>query len=210
MLLRYLKDSLAGMVAGAVILSSVMTISAAEVDHAIGSAVIKDAGAYSLDEMLQYALEDERMAQAEYEAIMDAFDISRPFENIAKAELIHETAVIGLYESRGLEVPEFNASAYVIIPTTLEEVFEIGVEAEINNIAMYDRFLEQSLDEDVRAVFQALRDASVNHLAAFERGVSGGQLTEGYGHRGNVTKGAGTPNSFGQGYGMGSTYRRGQ
>jgi hypothetical protein len=44
-----------------------------------------------------------------------------------------------------------------------------GVQAEIDNIAMYDSFLQQTLPEDVKLVFVELRDASKNHLASFQR-----------------------------------------
>ena len=109
------------------------------------------------------------MAEAEYAAIIEAFGVSNPFTNIIKAEVTHQDAVIGLYEARGMEVPEFEADEHVVLPDTLSEIYAIGIQAEINNIAMYDKFLQQDLDDDVRAVFEALRDGSVNHQAAFER-----------------------------------------
>lgn len=140
-------------------------------ENPVGAGAAAEQEEFTLEEMLQYALEDERMAQAEYEAIMEAFDVTRPFSNIEKAEVKHEEAVIGLYETRGLEVPEFDATDYVVIPDSLEAIFEIGVQAEINNIAMYEKFLQQDLDDDVRLVFEALRDGSINHLAAFEKGL---------------------------------------
>lgn len=142
---------------------------ASENEVGAGAAAIQEE--FTLEEMLQYALEDEQMAQAEYAAIMEAFDVTRPFSNIEKAEIKHEDAVIGLYEARDLDVPEFDGADYVVIPDTLAETYEIGVQAEINNIAMYEKFLEQDLDDDVRLVFEALRDGSINHLAAFERQV---------------------------------------
>lgn len=140
-------------------------------EHEVGSTAASEQDEFTLEEMLQYALEDERMAQAEYAAIMEAFDVTRPFSNIEKAEVQHEAAVISLYEAKGIEVPNFDPESYVVIPGTLVETYEIGIEAEIMNIAMYDKFLEQDLDDDVRAVFEALRDGSINHLAAFEKGL---------------------------------------
>lgn len=140
-------------------------------ENPVGSGAASEQDEFTLEEMLQYALEDERMAQAEYAAIMEAFDVTRPFSNIEKAEIQHEAAVISLYEVRGLEVPDFEPDTYVVIPETLTETYEIGIEAEINNIAMYEKFLEQDLDDDVRMVFEALRDGSINHLAAFEKGL---------------------------------------
>ena len=40
---------------------------------------------------------------------------------------------------------------------------------EIENIAMYERFLQQELPKDVRQVFESLKNASENHLRAFRR-----------------------------------------
>ena len=40
---------------------------------------------------------------------------------------------------------------------------------------MYDAFLKKDLPKDVRAVFTRLRDASKNHLAAFNRNLQRGK-----------------------------------
>ena len=54
------------------------------------------------------------------------------------------------------------------LPSSLNEAFEAGVTAELENIAMYDRFLQEDIPHDVKNVFIALRDASKNHLSAFQ------------------------------------------
>ena len=41
---------------------------------------------------------------------------------------------------------------------------EIGVEAEIENIAMYESFLKRELPDDVREVYKRLKATSQNHL----------------------------------------------
>ncbi|NDL67238.1 DUF2202 domain-containing protein [Clostridiales bacterium F-3ap] len=126
----------------------------------------------TLKEMLDYAIQDEYLARAEYEAIMEEFDVTRPFSNIMEAEEQHISALLPLFEKYGIPVPEDTAAEHVVIPETLKETFEIGVQAEIDNIAMYEKFLTQpDLPEDMGIVFTALRDASVHHLAAFERGL---------------------------------------
>lgn len=146
-------------------------------EQQVGSGAAAADTSYTLEEMLRYALEDERMAQAEYEGIMKTFDVKRPFENIAKAEEKHEEAILRLYQAKGIPVPDFDPQSYVVIPNTMAEIYRIGVEAEIKNIAMYEKFLGQDLDEDVRAVFQALKKGSENHLKAFERGDRNGSMT---------------------------------
>ena len=155
------------------IMMRVMSFTAYADDTSFGSSAAFEDEVYTLEEMLQYALEDERMAQAEYASIMETFDVTRPFSNIEKAEIQHESAVLGLYEVRGIEVPEFDGSTHVVLPDTLAETYEIGIQAEINNIAMYDKFLEQELEDDVRVVFEALRNGSVSHLEAFQRASEG-------------------------------------
>ncbi len=163
-------------------------------EESVGSTAAMEGEEFTLEEMLAYALQDELMAEAEYAAIIETFGVNNPFTNIMKAEITHQQAVIGLYEARGMEVPEFNPSGHVVLPDTLEEIYAIGVQAEINNIAMYDKFLEQDLDDDVRAVFTALRDGSVNHQAAFERAGSGtgyGGGFAGNGSKGNASRGNG-------------------
>lgn len=163
-----MKKNIVMMSIGLVLVMMFGTVAYAS-ESEVGSSAAASQEEFTLEEMLQYALEDERMAQAEYAEIMDVFDVTRPFSNIEKAEVNHEEAIIELYEARDLEVPEFDPKDYVIIPETLVEIYEIGVQAEINNIAMYEKFLEQDLDDDVRLVFEALRDGSINHLAAFEK-----------------------------------------
>jgi rubrerythrin len=143
-----------------------------ENDELYGAKAAENDSEYTLEEMLQYSLEDERLALAEYEAIINTFDITTPFTNIIKAEAKHEASILGLYGTYNLEIPEFDATQHVIIPETLQETYEIGVQAEIDNIAMYNSFLEQVLDDTVRTVFENLRDASESHLATFEKHAS--------------------------------------
>ena len=123
----------------------------------------------TLDVMLQFAIEDEYKARAEYEAIINKFGEVRPFTNIIQSEVQHISAIIPLYTKRNMTVPQDDAEQYVVIPETLKEACEIGVQAEIDNIAMYEHFLNQKLPADVKQVFEALKSASYNHLNAFQR-----------------------------------------
>lgn len=159
---------------------------------------------YTLEEMLIYAIEDEYLAQAEYEVIMDTFDVTRPFSNILKAEGTHIRLLTPLFEGYHVEVPTKDWESLVAVPKTLEETFAIGVEAEIKNINMYENFLQQELPADVQAVFERLQAASEKHLAAFQRQVD--NQTAGLGNGGR--NGAGgqrgrSSNGFG-GNGQGS------
>ena len=111
--------------------------------------------------------------------------MDRPFSNIAKAEETHISLLTPLFEIYGVALPDDEGDAHVVLPESLLQAYETGVTAEINNIAMYEVFLQQDLPQDVQDVFTALRDASQNHLAAFERNLDRQQSTAaGGGYRG--------------------------
>jgi len=156
-----------------VTLMALLTTSVYASEGTYGAGAAQTDGDLTLDDMLRYALEDERLAQAEYQAIMENFDVRNPFANIEKAEQTHEAALIDLYLARDMKLPDFDASSHLVIPDTLEEIYAVGIQAEINNIAMYESFLQEDLDEDVRLVFEALKRGSESHLAAFERASQG-------------------------------------
>ena len=145
-----------------------------------GSAGALEKGSYDLEGMLQYAWEDEHMALAEYEAVMDKFDVTRPYANIAKSEETHIAYLKGLYEAYVFPFPKVDTDSHLVLPASLTEAAQIGVEAEIANIAMYEKFLKDDLPADVEEVFTFLKRASENHLAAFQRQTS---QTAGWGRR---------------------------
>jgi len=135
----------------------------------IGSSGVKDSEHYSLEEMLRYAMEDEHMALAEYEAIMAEYGVDRPYSNIARAEETHIAYLTELYGKYGFEIPAVNTKDHVVVPASLAEAAQVGVDAEIANIAMYEKFLEGNLPDDVREVFTYLQESSEKHLSAFQR-----------------------------------------
>ncbi len=129
-----------------------------------------------VEDMLSYAIQDEYLARAEYLAIMRKHGEIRPFSNIAKSEESHIAWLKEAYASRGLKVPADWAETFVIVPASLEESFRAGVAAEIDNIAMYESFISSKLmgapeNAALKALFERLRDASKNHLAAFQSGL---------------------------------------
>lgn len=161
-----------------------MSVFADETYGATASFSVED---YKLEDMLQYAYEDEMLAQGEYEALLEAFGSVRVLDNIKRAEEKHIVAVEGLYDDHQIDLPDFDTEGLTVVPDTLEEAYKIGVEAEINNINMYEIFLEKDLDDETRRVFTALKDASIKHLAAFERQVD----RDSGASRGNGSKGKG-------------------
>ncbi|MBW1769447.1 MAG: DUF2202 domain-containing protein [Deltaproteobacteria bacterium] len=121
--------------------------------------------------MLTYAIQDEYLAHAEYEYIINKFGPVRPFSNIIKAEKNHISMLKPLFEKYGFQVPKNTAKEHILIPKGLKEAMETGVQAEIDNIGMYEMLLKKQLPEDVRNIFERLKHASGNHLRAFRNGL---------------------------------------
>jgi len=137
-----------------------------------GAKVAEQASDPTLGQMLTYAIQDEYLAHAEYEFIIGKYGSIRPFSNIIRAEETHIDMLKPLFEKYGFQVPENTAKEHIVVPKDLKGAFETGVQAEIDNIGMYEKLLEKSLPDDVKSVFQRLRDASGNHLRAFKNGLS--------------------------------------
>lgn len=128
---------------------------------------VDETGNYSLEDMLVYAMLDEIHAKQTYEAMIDVYGDARPFNRIVVAEQKHMDLLLPLFETYQIDVPSGDID--VLVPETMEEALEAGVEAEIANIALYEAFLSQELPDDVRAVFESLVAASNNHLEAFSK-----------------------------------------
>lgn len=142
-----------------------------------GAAAAKADASPTVEAMLRYAIEDEYLAHAEYAAIIAKFGAQNPFSNIIASEETHIAWLSAEYAARKLSVPADEGAKHVVMPATLEDAFKAGVQAEIDNIAMYDRFLKDPLiakaeNAAVRDLFTRLRDASKNHLRAFENGLN--------------------------------------
>ncbi len=139
-------------------------------------------------EALDLALADERHALATYQAVIARFGEVRPFVNIARAEQRHIDALLPLYGRFEARVPEDQT---VIDPEThsldLKSLCQIGVDAEIENVRLYDEKLLPAVTDypEITSVMRALRDASANnHLPAFRRCVDrGGRPGRGQGGR---------------------------
>ncbi len=165
---------------------AVLTHPIAAQDFGAAGALARDA--MSMEEMLVYALQDEYLARAEYELILEEWGIQRPFSNIIRSEERHIASLLPLFDRYGVEPPEDTAAEHVIMPASRQEAFEIGVHAEIENIAMYAAFLETNdLPRDVRNVFEALLRGSENHLRAFEQGLAA-ETGDGDGVNGRVER----------------------
>jgi len=137
---------------------------------------------------LQAALDDEYRAYATYQVIIEKFGDVRPFTNIIRAEDRHASFLKPLFTKYGLNVPEnpyLSGDSRPKAPATLKEACELGVQAEIDNAALYDGKVLPAVKDypDITDVAILLRDASRNnHLSAFQRCVDrGGRMGRGAG-----------------------------
>ncbi|QAA32844.1 hypothetical protein C1I91_14995 [Clostridium manihotivorum] len=138
----------------------------------IGAEAAKADTDLTLADMLTYAIQDEYLAKAKYSLVVEKFGQQRPFINIISAEVTHINALTPLFTKYNVALPEDNSKNYIKTPTSIKESLENGVKGEIENIAMYERFLKQDIPSDVKTVFTRLRNASQNHLQAFQRALS--------------------------------------
>lgn len=125
----------------------------------------------TITDMLTYAVQDEYLAHGEYKTIMDKFGEQRPYANIMSSEETHLSYLKELYTSYGMEFPSDTSVGHIVVPSSLLEAAQTGVQAEIDNIAMYEKFLTYGLPDSVKDVFTSLKDASKNHLDAFQKQV---------------------------------------
>ncbi len=127
-----------------------------------------------LQQTLVNALQEERLAAATYQAIIDKFGEVKPFTNIIEAEKKHIAAVENLMKLNGVPIPTNTATATA--PKTLQDAYEIGIKVEKEDIALYDELIPQLNDSMVKSVFTRLSNASERHLNAFERYANGEEM----------------------------------
>lgn len=124
----------------------------------------------AVQEMLQFAIQDEQLARAQYMVVIEMFGKVRPFSNIVLSEERHIAYLEPLFTDRGWDTPADMSKGHVVKPKTFTESTKIGVQVETDNISMYEYFLQQpELPSDVKTVFELLLAASKRHLEAFSR-----------------------------------------
>ena len=123
-------------------------------------------------EALLMALDDEYKAWSIYDQVIADFGAVRPFTSIQKAEENHIAALVTLFDRYGLDVPANEWPGDVPSFDSLSEASEAGVQAEIDNVALYDQLFSMVDNPDIVRVFTSLQRASqTKHLPAFERSV---------------------------------------
>jgi len=116
--------------------------------------------------------EGEYAAYATYAAIIDEYGSVNPFVNIMKSEAKHVEALKQVLDRYGIAYPTENPYLGEIdAPGSLADAAQAGVDAEIANVALYERQLETASGyPDILEVFVNLQTASQeNHLPAFQR-----------------------------------------
>jgi hypothetical protein len=136
---------------------------------AAGAAADKD---LTMEKILVYAIQDEYLAHGEYEYVLNKFGDQRPFNNIVEAEVQHIAELKILFENYKLAVPADMSKDHIIPAASMDEALKIGVQAEIDNIAMYKSFLNKDLPEDVKSTFNYLLRGSESHLEAFQKNLN--------------------------------------
>lgn len=119
---------------------------------------------------MEEAIQDEYRAWYTYAAAVDDLEPDYPFSVIRDAEESHYTAVATLFQKRSLAVPTSTWNVGNVTRfATLVSACDAAVVLETNTVAMYDRLLGLTLPDDIKRVFQNLRDASLmRHIPAFE------------------------------------------
>ena len=147
----------------------------------------------TLAKILNEALMDEYKARDSYQKIIEIFGPERPFINIVKAEQTHIELLLPLYEKYAVPLPAEPDLNRISVPQSLFAACQMGVEAELKNVAMYDRLIAATDLPDVADVLQRLQAASRDHhLPAFQRCVErSGSPGRGQGPRAGRGRGPG-------------------
>jgi hypothetical protein len=118
---------------------------------------------------LNEAIQDEYKAMLFYQKTIDKFGQVMPYINIVDAEVKHQESLAKLFQNYGLAVPTSQwKDSEITTFSSVQASCANCYQAEIDNIALYDKYLSLDLPNDVRKVFENNRAASLNkHLPAF-------------------------------------------
>lgn len=133
---------------------------------------------------LAYLIEEEKLAHDVYQVLGEKWG-SRVFTNIQRSEATHQSAVLGVMQSRELTDPrqrvigKFTHQDLQKLYDQLiaqgnksaSEAYAVGVTVETTDIADLEKAIKDlnAKDTDIKAVYDLLLSGSENHLRAFER-----------------------------------------
>jgi hypothetical protein len=135
----------------------------------------------TLKAALDVVLLDEYKARAEYQAIVTQFGSVSPYVQLINAETRHIAALSRIYDAFDFVLPSDTGAASVVLPSSLEAGYQIGIDAETANIALYATYLKTDLPVSIERIFTNLQNASENHLAIFTAAKNGELFTSSQG-----------------------------
>ena len=124
-----------------------------------------------LKSMLDILYQDEYNTKSTYEEIIDEFGPNILYNNLIQAEAQHMNALEHIYARYDIQIPDMDART-PNLPDNLLDTYTLGKEAEEANIALYDKYLDEDLPEDIRFTFERLMNASYHHLDAFNQAIA--------------------------------------
>ena len=118
---------------------------------------------YTVEEMLEFAVQDEYRMQRLY-------GVLQPDNYWARSPHMDMLAV--LCARYGVDVPADNPDAYELpqASDSAESVLQAIEDAQAESVGMYSRFLAEDLPADVRDVFWRLRSSGERQRAVLQRG----------------------------------------
>ncbi len=152
----------------------------AALDHAFSGIATTDLSEAEA-EGLSFMREEEKLARDVYLMLYEQWGI-RIFQNIAKAEETHMSAVAGLLERYGIPDPAADTAVGVFTNPELQALYDqlmeeggqsladalrVGALVEEVDIIDLEDYIDQTDNEDLLLVYQNLLKGSYNHLRAF-------------------------------------------
>lgn len=120
-------------------------------------------------EALHLALDDEYHAYAVYQAVISDFGEVIPFVEIVESEARHIEALLKQFNKNGITAPENPWLGQVSSFDSIQDACKAGVEAELANIALYEKLFSMVDDPGLIQVFTNLSRASQeSHLPEFQ------------------------------------------
>lgn len=157
------------------------SVDPATLDHAFSGVATTDLSEAEA-EGLSFMREEEKLARDVYLMLYEQWGI-RIFQNIAKAEETHMSAVAGLLERYGLPDPAADKAVGVFTNPELQALYDqlmeegsqsladalrVGALVEEVDIIDLEDYIDQTDNEDLLLVYQNLLKGSYNHLRAFK------------------------------------------
>jgi hypothetical protein len=131
------------------------------------SALVDDS--LTVDKMLQYAIQDEYLIRSHYESYILAFGDIPPFSNLKDTEDYHIEELKKLFKAYTLDVSEDFSKDYIVKAPDANSAIQNAIDRDLQNVDMYQKFLEMDLPIDIFNTFSMLRADSMMHTEELEK-----------------------------------------